>query len=318
VAGSRCDSIWGPYTLQLYTDLVPSRTPSPMGILDAGDPDVEACPGDTPGPLGIFDHADPAIPGFHFIPLLNYQRSQNFQIFEESVLDAHVKRAERRRHRVENIPESELEIVEGKFKLRKAAARKCRELLIQARAHLATEKAAFLKKPKADQAAEERNDKKLKRVPILKVHSIGISSAYRPFEHDSALWHEYFREKYYPTNYSRLSSLSRWEGGRHGWKAERLMVDFIAKRKAAPGFSNHTSGIAVDFVTAEGKETLQAETGHSNTALKSHNQRWERSWLYRWLEGHKDSYGIERIETEAWHWEFHELNGSNSQAAKDR
>jgi len=38
--------------------------------------------------------------------------------------------------------------------------------------------------------------------------------------------------------------------------------------------------------------------------LKGLNRRWEKSWLYRWLEKHKGECGIERIDTESWHWEF--------------
>jgi hypothetical protein len=70
------------------------------------------------------------------------------------------------------------------------------------------------------------------------------------------------------------------------------MVRFVRKRKAAPGYSNHTNGVAVDFFTIPDKE------------MKKLNARWEKSWFYRWLQEPKSYYGIERIDTEAWHWEF--------------
>lgn len=56
--------------------------------------------------------------------------------------------------------------------------------------------------------------------------------------------------------------------------------------------------------TVEGGKTLQAETGKSDKDLAVLNARWEKSWFYRWLQKHKSDYGIERIDTEAWHWEF--------------
>jgi len=84
-------------------------------------------------------------------------------------------------------------VVEGKYKLRKEAAGKCRTLLKQARANLAAEKAELLKKPKEERQAAERKMKVNGEVPVTKAESIGIASAYRSFEHDSALWHSYFR-----------------------------------------------------------------------------------------------------------------------------
>jgi LAS superfamily LD-carboxypeptidase LdcB len=304
MGGSRCNSQFGIEGLQLNYDLFPARTPGPLGRLDASDPDLITDFGDTPGPLGIFDHADPVLRRFRLIPSLNFEQSEEYRLFEEMVLEEHVKKASRRRSRVHDILEADLDIVEGKFKLRRAVAAKCRALLRQARGDLDKEKVDFSKKPIEEQQTEERKAKANGQILVTKVARIGITSAYRSFEYDSALWHKYFRNKYYPVNYSRLAVLSCWEGGEHGWTAAKIMVDFVKKRKAAPGFSNHTNGIAVDFFTVEDGDTLQAETGKSDAALKTLNQRWEKSWLYRWLENHKNDYGIERIETEAWHWEF--------------
>jgi hypothetical protein len=303
LAGSRCPSAFGIDVLQLDPEFIPARTPGPMGSLDAGDPDAAAALGDTPGPLGIGDYADPAIRSM-LVPPLNFHRVVAYQVFEASVLEAHVKRAALRRHPAPVIEETELEEVEGGHKLRKAVARKCRALLKQARADLGKEKAEFLKKAEKERKAEERAMKARGEIPVTKVHSIGISSAYRSFEYDSALWHRYFRDKYYPTTYSERRRLSCWDGGEFGGEAVGVMVKFVARRKAAPGFSNHTNGIAVDFFTVEAGTTLQAQTAGGDKALKKINERWEKSWLYRWLEKHKAEYGIERIDSEAWHWEF--------------
>jgi hypothetical protein len=283
-------------------ELIPARTPGPLGHQDAADPNTVAVLGDTPGSLGILDRADPNL---LLIPPLNFQRSAEYRAFEDKVLQQHIHRTERRgRHRAPDIPEADLEVVEGKYKLRKGAAKKCRALLAKARADLASEKAEMLNKPEKERRAEEQKMTLKGQNPVTRVESIGITSAYRSFEYDSGLWHKYERQKYYPINYSHLVHLSCWEGGQYGWAAVESLVKFISKRKAAPGFSNHTNGIAVDFFTEEAGKIFQAETGLSNQALAGLNRNWEKTWFYRWLERHKAEYGIERIRTEAWHWEF--------------
>ena len=302
MAGSRCPSLLGVDGLELDPEFVPQRTPGPLGSLDGGDPETGTL-GDTPGPLGVGDYADPAASSL-LIPPLNFHRALAYQIFEESVQGAHIKKAARRRPHAPDIADSQLEVVEGGQRLLKGVAAKCRALLKQARTDLANEKAEFLKKPKREQEAEERTLKASGQTAATQVESIGISSGYRSIKHDAELWQSYFEGKYYPANYSQLRRLSCWDGGEFGGKAVHMMVDFVSKRKAAPGFSNHSSGIAVDFFTVEDGVTLQAKTKGANADLKSVNQRWERSWLYRWLEKNKTKYGIERIPTEAWHWEF--------------
>ena len=305
MANSRCSTPLGlDLQLRLDSGLISARTPGLLGRLDAGDPDVVAELGDTSGPLGIRDHGDPAAQRFKLLPPLNIKQSIEYQVFEGTVLDQHIKRAQRKRPRAADIPETELEEVEGRHKLRKKAARKCRMLLNQARIDLANEQATFLKKPKNEREEDERKMKVKGDVPVTKVERIGITSGYRSFAYDAGLWHGYFRKNYYPITYLERSSLSYWEGGEHGWKAVQSMVSFVSKRKAAPGYSNHTNGIAVDFFTVEDGKMLTAKTG-PDKEMKQFNTRWERSWFYRWLQEHKSYYGIERIDTEAWHWEFH-------------
>jgi hypothetical protein len=296
MAGSRCQD---PFGMDLdFQGTLPPRTPGPLGYLDAADPGVAAVPGDTPGSLGVGDHAAAAS---MLIPPLNFQRELAYLVFEESVLEAHVKRASRKRHQAAAIPASDLEEVEGGHKLRKPFAAKCRKLLQEARADLAAEKAAFYEKTKKEQDAEKQAFRKGGVTPAIEVKSIGISSGYRSIEHDSALWHSYFEQKFYPHLYAQLRHLSCWDGGEYGGKAVRVMVDNISLLKAAPGFSNHSRGIAVDFFSVEGGVLVQAKVGAHVDAV---NKRWEQSWLYRWLKKHEKKFGIHRIRTEAWHWEF--------------
>jgi len=40
-------------------DIMPPRTPGPLGLNDAADPNVRAFQGDTPGPVGLNDHGSP-------------------------------------------------------------------------------------------------------------------------------------------------------------------------------------------------------------------------------------------------------------------
>ncbi|HEY1242616.1 MAG TPA: hypothetical protein VGF16_18770, partial [Bryobacteraceae bacterium] len=104
MAGSRCPSLLGIDGLELDPEFVPPRTPGPLGSLDTGDPEAGTL-GDTPGPLGVGDYADPAA-SLHLIPPLNFHRVLAYQIFEESVQGAHIKKAARRRPHAPDIPDS--------------------------------------------------------------------------------------------------------------------------------------------------------------------------------------------------------------------
>jgi len=251
----------------------------------------------APGTLDAVDHAIRGLnvqfwhPPLRFAPL-GRQGSTEFAEFEQRVLNTHILRSELRHGHAASagIPDSDLASVHGNFKLRTAAASKCRALLQQAHADLKAEKAS------GDTHAAQ-------------VRSIGLTSAYRGPEYDEALWRSYFRNKYYRLN---LPSLTRRSGFVVGKARARLLTDvaardlveFIKDVKAAPGFSNHTNGIAVDFFTEEGGRTYAAETGTKKAALKKLNEDWAKTWFYKWLTKHKAVYGIERIPTEAWHWEF--------------
>jgi hypothetical protein len=308
---SRCPASLGTGRLHLDRDLVPARTPGTLGRLDSSDPSFSACLGDTPGSLGVRDHADP---GVSLVPPLIFEYADDYQDFEDRVLAKHLEyatygrpghRRKHPRHAALPIPDAVLEVVEDGFKLRKEAAERCRKLLRDARAALQLEKAEFHKKSPTERSQIEHEAKVRGGVVVTKVRRIGITSGYRGFEHDRNLWDQYYRKKYYRVNYAGLLKISGAQGGPHGPKAVEKLVDFISPRKAAPGFSNHSRGIAVDFFTEEGGTRLAAETGKSNKDLKLHNQRWEKSWFYQWLDSHKAEYDVDRIPSEAWHWEFH-------------
>lgn len=76
-----------------------------------------------------------------------------------------------------------------------------------------------------------------------------------------------------------------------------IMVRWYSGRKAAPGFGNHTNGIAVDFTTTQSGVRLGANT--------SQNKIWLDSWFHQWLVAHAASdFNFKPIATEAWHWEY--------------
>jgi hypothetical protein len=65
----------GPLRPDPFSKLLPAETPGPLGINDAGDPNVSAQSGDTPGPLGRNDYAEPFANSAHKLG-----RSGNFHI----------------------------------------------------------------------------------------------------------------------------------------------------------------------------------------------------------------------------------------------
>jgi LAS superfamily LD-carboxypeptidase LdcB len=67
---------------------------------------------------------------------------------------------------------------------------------------------------------------------------------------------------------------------------------------AAPGYSLHNSGIAIDFRTRQGRHNLGPST--AQIAL------WNRSWFFRWLSANAANFGFAQNPNinEPWHWEL--------------
>ena len=195
--------------------------------------------------------------------------------FMRRVHDAQVERAlERGRDFFPGLPEAKLGTVESEYKMRRDAAAQCRLLLRQARADLRREQRAGIRE-------------------ALKASGVGVYSAYRSYEHDRAAWLNAFAKHFKETKNER----ARLEGGEYGNKAVELMVSVMRKFKAAPGFSRHTSGVAVDFRTTEGNVTLDANSNQ--------NGMWKRTWFHKWLVKNATRFKFKPLATEAWHWEFH-------------
>lgn len=158
--------------------------------------------------------------------------------------------------------------------MQRDAANACIQLLMRARSDLDSEKQRLLGL-------------------ALEAHAIGVGSAYRSATTEFTIWNGLF-EKYYNDTSEVRSELS---GGEHGPAAVGLMVKHYTTRKAAPGFGNHTNGIAVDFVTTQGSRRLGASV--------SQNGLWRKSWFHVWLTNYASEFSFAPLSSEAWHWEYH-------------
>jgi len=103
------------------------------------------------------------------------------------------------------------------------------------------------------------------------VKGVWVASGYRSYEKDEGLWNSYYPRYYKETAKAR----AKLPGGEHGDAAAKYLAKYIGKYKAAPGFSNHSNGMAVDLWTQEGTEKI--------TADKSLQVRWKRTWVHKWL-----------------------------------
>jgi len=195
--------------------------------------------------------------------------------FKKQVYRLHVQSGARRRDFSDVLPESRLGTIEDGHKARKDAAAACVQLLAKAREDLEAAK-------QAREAAATR------------VRAIGVASAYRSAQRQFRIWDRNFARYYELTKDRRRKA----PGGEHGDAAARLLRSFIAGRLAAPGFSLHNNGIAIDFTTTEGKTRLGAS--------KRQTAEWKRAWFYAWLTAHAGDFqfALNPHIDEPWHWEL--------------
>lgn len=138
-----------------------------------------------------------------------------------------------------------------------------------------------------------------------RTRNITVSSGYRGSEHQRDLWLGYFSalDGYYDQT---RTARSRIAGGPHSEAAVAYMLRRrgdggfgVGGRIAAPGYSNHQGGIAIDFLQ-------ERDRGHAvrNKSSNAARARWRATWFHGWLREHAAGYGFEPIATEEWHWEF--------------
>ena len=139
-------------------------------------------------------------------------------------------------------------------------------------------------------------------IDALKTVHMSATSGYRDRAYQEKLWKHYFtRSKEQHEGYYNLTIAKRapLPGGQHGDAAVKYKVDFIKGKIAAPGFSNHQAGLAIDFKQVRMKNTeIANET--SGEAMK----KWHATWFFKWLKVNSATFGFEEYEGEAWHWVY--------------
>jgi hypothetical protein len=133
------------------------------------------------------------------------------------------------------------------------------------------------------------------RKGAAKGDSIGVASGYRTAEEDNRSWNRNF------DLYCRLTRERRLRvGDEYGQKALKIMFAFSNRRKAPPGYSGHTHGIAADLKTTEaGRDWIVKSEYH-------HQVGWQKTWLYQWMVENAWKHGFYQLKSETWHWEYHE------------
>lgn len=125
--------------------------------------------------------------------------------------------------------------------------------------------------------------------------SLGIASAYRSAEADMLAW-----QRAFPKYYSHTLEARQATGDEFGTLALRIIYQYMNWRKAPPGFSGHTRGIAVDLTTRDKGQTWTVNSDHG------HQVGWQKTWLYGWLVENAWKHKFYQLKSETWHWEYHQ------------
>jgi subtilisin family serine protease len=157
----------------------------------------------------------------------------------------------------------------------------------------------LLKAANADlAAAQQAGDADAQRTVRL-----SSTSGYRGSDHQKHLWLGYFAAKYYDGSRSARAKIA---DGPHSDAAVDYMLRSkgnsgygIPGRIAAPGFSNHQEGIALDFW----QDRTKGNQIHNDSDTPA-RCRWRQSWFHGWLRTHAAAYGFWPLATEEWHWEY--------------
>jgi phosphatidylserine/phosphatidylglycerophosphate/cardiolipin synthase-like enzyme/LAS superfamily LD-carboxypeptidase LdcB len=198
--------------------------------------------------------------------------------FMRAVYARHVANSQARRTFIADVPADNLSAVENQQRLRTEAASNCVTLLADARAALA--------------AAQNSGD-----TSALEINRVNVVSGYRSASQQFTIWQNNF-PKYYSQTAAHRSSLS---GGAHGMEAISYQTSYIGNRVAAPGFSNHNDGRAVDL-GADLTRSRRLTAGSSAASISL----WRSSWLFQWLSNNAANYGFfqNTAINEPWHWEY--------------
>jgi LAS superfamily LD-carboxypeptidase LdcB len=193
--------------------------------------------------------------------------------FMRRVYDAHVTRSKARGDTfTPSLPSSALDTIEGEHMAQKDAAAQAKLLLRAARSDL---DAAGL----ADRVR------------------IGITSAYRSADRQLDIWQGKGGggRRGFPHYYRQTQAARRRFSDEHGPEAAQALVAYMGKYVAAPGYSNHQDGLAIDFGTGEVGASGLGKIG-------------PKSWFHKWLSNDRNAnaarFGFHPYEEEAWHWVY--------------
>ena len=208
--------------------------------------------------------------------------------FRDRVLEAHVESRRRAGAAKRDLSRSELGVVASTdgVEMGLDAAAAAGRLLAAANADLARAQASG-------------------HADALRTVRLSATSGYRGSAHQRDLWLRYFAAKdgYYDQTQTARERLA---DGPHSAQAVTYMLTPVRAggfglggRIAAPGYSNHQGGIAIDFwqVRRKGHEIRSS----SRDAARA---RWRATWFYDWLRANAASFGFQPIATEEWHWEY--------------
>lgn len=124
---------------------------------------------------------------------------------------------------------------------------------------------------------------------------VDVASAYRSSAEDALAWEATFQKFKKRTQDERLAT-----GDEYGPKSLKIMYREINGKKAPPGFSGHTHGIATDLMTTENGQSWVVNSDYDNQI------GWQKTWLFKWLVENAGKHHFYQLKTETWHWEYHE------------
>lgn len=120
---------------------------------------------------------------------------------------------------------------------------------------------------------------------------------YRSAAVQVVLWEYHFPDRYKLTAGRR----AQLPDGPHGYGAVIDMAKYYAARTAAPGYSLHNRGLALDLACITPRRRTIGPTGRFL-------REWKGSWCYSWLEKHAERFDFHQNAAinEPWHWEYRE------------
>lgn len=137
--------------------------------------------------------------------------------------------------------------------------------------------------------------------------TLSAGSLARPYSEQLENWPKNLL-RYYGEIESKLSKY-RLANGSFTERAVCELRQYAAQRYAFPGYSNHQSGLAVDFLTKSSHSGPQLIATTSSTLVvgtgKTNIQLWCESPAFAWLRLNARRYGfVQALIDEPWHWEY--------------